>query len=466
MKSNIDGKLDYGVMHQGLMPTPWQVYPALAAMQQMQMPLGMQMHSLPGPGMTLPAGLDGYPVPASPDASSMMHPAYGNGWMPQIQMPMSNVEQKVGDAQCFQPPLLAETSTEMRPHSIEPDNWAVPTPSAGQPMQHKKRQRQAKAKPRSHVRTPADDSDQEPEDAEAVTATQQIQAESVLKELRSGSVPRAQLAVAEFVRMSFHSNDSSRAAQIALEMASATEQVTLATGLRGQVRQAMQSKNANYVITKAVEVMPALRVSFVAEELVTHGRVVARHRFGCRVLCRILEHLSQTDTNSLKLLDEVLDNAGGLCNHAFGSIVIRHFLEHGLDEHRRRIADALSADPSKAFECAMQRKGSHVVEAALRSCSPNDTLLLAEQLLANSDEVVALATSQFGRHVVSTLLDMEGDKAAIKQLTIQALLPFANVLLVKKYAKSLCTKLQHLGFIGDATASSPADSESESRICA
>merc|ERR1711957_73156 len=99
----------------------------------------------------------------------------------------------------------------------------------------------------------------------------------------------------------------------------------------------------------------------------------------------------------MALLDEVLEDAELLCTHAFGSIVMRHFLEHGLTEHKHLVARALLSD---ATVCALQRKASHVVEAAIRYCIPSDAYLLAENLL-DSDRLLTLATGQFGRHVLS-----------------------------------------------------------------
>jgi len=279
--------------------------------------------------------------------------------------------------------------------------------------------------------------DQDLMDSECQTQVEQM-AEGLLRELRSGSNAHKTRAAASFSRYAFQDKVSSRAAQLALETATAAEQVTLASGLHGHVRSAMLSKNGNYVITKAVEVMPVDRAGFIVEELLGHGVEVSRHRFGCRVICRILEHLSPRDENSMKLLDEVLEQAEHLCNHAFGSIVMRHFLEHGLAEHKHRVAIALCAD---IVTCALQRKGSHVVEAAFRHCSPDDHRLLAERILADSTELVGLATGQFGRHVVVTLLGMDGEKEDVRQQVIKALMPMARELGESKFGKSVCAAL-------------------------
>merc|ERR1711959_625883 len=113
---------------------------------------------------------------------------------------------------------------------------------------------------------------------------------------------------------------------------------------------------------------------------------------------------------------------------------MRHFLEHGLAEHRHRVALALLEDP---ITCALQRKGSHVVEAALRFCSPEDRLLLAKQLIDNSESLLSLASGQFGRHVVQTMLSVETDVSGIRHMTLGALTPLAHQLSSAKFAKHI-----------------------------
>ena len=83
-----------------------------------------------------------------------------------------------------------------------------------------------------------------------------------------------------------------------LDEASLVDAAAFATGLRGCVRSAVQSKHANHVVQKIIEVMPVSHASFVVDELKGVGQEVARHCFGCRVMCRILEHLSPSDSAS------------------------------------------------------------------------------------------------------------------------------------------------------------------------
>jgi len=282
---------------------------------------------------------------------------------------------------------------------------------------------------------------QEIEDTGAATAQIEEQVDHLLSHLRSGIAEHKQLALKSFADMAFQDQCSSRAAQLALDRASISEQTELFSGLQGSVRRAMQDQNANHVITKAVEVMPADRVSFIGAELLGHGSQLARHRFGCRVLCRILEHLPPSGTKTMELLEEVLEDADNLCTQAHGSIVMCHFLEHGLDEHKHRIAVALGKD---LVSSTLKRKGSQVVEAAIRYCSFDDCQQLSKVLLEDANNVSALATGQFSRHVVAAMLVLEGEKAQIRKSAIDALSGIAQELPMHRNGKTCLELLQRV----------------------
>jgi len=260
-------------------------------------------------------------------------------------------------------------------------------------------------------------------------------ANQLLEQLQNGGDSQ-QSAVASIERLAFTSKLSSRAAQIVLEEASMTHAALFATGLRGNVRSAVQSKHANHVVQKITEVMPVSHASFVVDELRGFGQEVARHPFGCRVLCRILEHLSPNDLNAVELMEEVLADLDELCSHPFGSFVIRHILEFGLPEHKKRVVKALFADLGGL---AKHKFGSHVAEAALRHASLDDQQALARELLGKSDQLMVLAANQFGRHVVRALLGLPG---ALKKEVVDALTPMQNQLKSSRYGKSVLQALR------------------------
>eukprot|EP00440_Ansanella_granifera_P038017 gb/GFBE01041250.1/.p1 GENE.gb/GFBE01041250.1/~~gb/GFBE01041250.1/.p1 ORF type:complete len:467 (+),score=123.35 gb/GFBE01041250.1/:1-1401(+) len=201
----------------------------------------------------------------------------------------------------------------------------------------------------------------------------------------------------------------------ALDKRSAEE---LVMELWGHVREAINSPHGNYVIQKVVELMPSSSARFVVEELRGQAAATARHRFGCRVICRLLEQ-SGCEDGTASLIDEVLEQAEDLCRHSFGHHVVQSILEHGLSRQRARIAEALGQDVRRN---AKNRNASYVIEKSLTYCSPEDCAALSSALLSSPEEIAALAQNQFGAFVVRSLLRQPGagGEAALEQLKMGA----------------------------------------------
>merc|ERR550525_68878 len=152
--------------------------------------------------------------------------------------------------------------------------------------------------------------------------------------------------------------------------------------------------------------------NFVIEELRGHGASIAKHRFGCRVLCRLLEYSNGSASLAELLENEVLQHAHVLACHPFAHYVIEEVLEFGCPEHRAQTAAALRDSVS---DLAQHRHASHVVESALQFCSIEDQRALADRILA--DGIVSLAQCRFGARVVDAILRLpaEGPKGACRQ---------------------------------------------------
>jgi len=320
--------------------------------------------------------------------------------------------------------------TQMTPTQYHMDTPMAPSLASKQPSSNNLRQRRLNTchTEASHTQA-ACELDNESEDSLKSEAQAREVAAELLRGLSTGA--EAQWSVlSRFQHLAFANQASCRAAQLALQDASSSQATLLASSLQGHVRRAAQSKHANYVVQKIVEVIPMARASFIVEELSGFAHEAACHRFGCRLLCRILEHLSPGDTATLDLLDEMLMNVEELCSHSFGSYVVRHILEFGLPQHKRRIASALLP---RVGWYAKHRLASHVVESALKSCSPADQRALAKALLADSQAAV-LATNQFGRHVMRALLAMP---AEIRQEAEEALKQAEGQLKHSRFGKGM-----------------------------
>lgn len=265
-------------------------------------------------------------------------------------------------------------------------------------------------------------------------------------------------------RMSFDANGC-RVVQQALQCADRAMAAILTAELHGHVRQAVGSPHANYVIQKVVEVMPTSLAGFVAEELLGSGALVARHRYGCRIVCRLLEH-SAMDPGTVALTDEVLGEAADLCRHSFARHVLQSILEHGLPAQREKVSLALRSD---LLRNARNRNASYVIERALTYCNPAERRVLASELLGEKEQgqspqspksalrpsfhgnhsgIIALAQNQFGSYVVRALLRLPGETSRQALAQLQSAAP---QLQRTKHGQRLLEELDRAGTAGLST---------------
>jgi len=217
--------------------------------------------------------------------------------------------------------------------------------------------------------------------------------------------------------------------------------------LHGHVREAIASPHANYVIQKVIEVMPTVLVGFVADELQGIGVLAARHRYGCRILCRLVEHSAQTP-GTVALVDEVLGAAGELCRHTFAHHVISSILEHGLAEQRHCVAQSLLVDLPRH---ARNRNASYVIEKALTYCSRDDRHAITSSLVTGPEQLVALAQNQFGSYVARALLKLPGEVGQkVAHQVAAAVRSAPSQLEMTRYGQRLLEDLRKLGHVGQS----------------
>lgn len=203
-----------------------------------------------------------------------------------------------------------------------------------------------------------------------------------------------------------------RVVQLAISVCDRHASAVLVHELRGHVCACVGSPSANYVIQKIVEMMPASVVEFISEELVGIGGKTARHRFGCRILCRILEHNSSEATSDVhgftqRLIDELLDIVADLCVERYGHHVVESAIEHGNVKQQHQIASVLNTE---LLRYSKNRYGSHVVRKALLLC-PRDDQQEMLGVLAAQDNISILAGHHFGSFVLRVLPRISGGSA-------------------------------------------------------
>eukprot|EP00928_Gymnodinium_smaydae_P091465 TRINITY_DN75175_c0_g1_i1.p1 TRINITY_DN75175_c0_g1~~TRINITY_DN75175_c0_g1_i1.p1 ORF type:complete len:499 (+),score=88.48 TRINITY_DN75175_c0_g1_i1:62-1558(+) len=210
-----------------------------------------------------------------------------------------------------------------------------------------------------------------------------------------------------------------RVVQEAFELVDHYTAASLAEQLCGNVRDAISSPHGNYVVQKMIAVLPGTLISFIADELLGYAVETARHRFGCRVLCRLIEHAG-SEVATVALVDELLFQASDLCADEYGHHVIESVLEHGQPEQRRVIARALC---TSLAGYTSDRSATYVIKAALAQCCAEDAQSIVDSLLRSKEQLLALAENQYGHHVVVALLRRHDYASHVARAMLQALTP-------------------------------------------
>eukprot|EP00439_Symbiodinium_sp_Y106_P026797 s7287_g3.t1 len=135
-----------------------------------------------------------------------------------------------------------------------------------------------------------------------------------------------------------------REVQKALDEASGEEErLAMALELRGHVWEALRCPFGNYVLQKCIQVLSRENLFFIFEELKQKGpemiQQAARHKYGCRIIQRLLECGPADEVNAL--IDTLLVDAISICAHPFGNYVIQNMLDQSTREQRRRLLYSL-----------------------------------------------------------------------------------------------------------------------------
>lgn len=175
----------------------------------------------------------------------------------------------------------------------------------------------------------------------------------------------------------------------------------LVNALKPYVLDLYESPHGNHVLAKVIEVIPSSSFGFLIAALASKGMVdVARHRFGCRILERLIEHCDEDDMRNWSM--EIIEHAEELSKHKFGNFVIQHLLEFGSLEVRQHIMDRLlQVLPA----LAMHRSASHVVQSAI-SHAQQDAVILRALLQSASPSLVEVACNRYGSFVIEQIANL------------------------------------------------------------
>jgi mRNA-binding protein PUF3 len=235
-----------------------------------------------------------------------------------------------------------------------------------------------------------------------------------------------------------------RVVQTALATSKNDDALALVGELHGHVMTLAGSLHGNFVVQKAIEVFPAMRTAFVAEEASGHAAELARHRFGCRIFCRLVEqHLGGLSPAPIvALVNEVLSEMEQkqLIHHSFARHVVEAILEHGKPEHTQAVCQTILKN---VVNNAKSRNASYVIEKAMRHCSNEDQEAIAFDLFREHESFMVLATHECGSHVVKAILTSHNKDIA--RHARERLLHGVGRLRSSKYGRKLLEEIEKQG---------------------
>lgn len=242
--------------------------------------------------------------------------------------------------------------------------------------------------------------------------------------------------------------DGCRLVQDAIEAAASDDERSRITAeLQGRVWEALRCPHANHVLQKCIAASGPKASQFIINEILLRGRAgaqdAARHRYGCRVIQRLLEHCRPEQVEHL--VEAFLSSAMALSRHEFGNFVMQQVVEHGTPSQRHRLACVLAqharAAGSDMTACA-------VVTKALRHCSEKDARTLAQELVRENRLIARMARSRHGHGAARAMLHwLQGEERVEAE---RQLLAEAASLRTSRYGKSV------LSCVSGATSHNPA----------
>lgn len=213
------------------------------------------------------------------------------------------------------------------------------------------------------------------------------------------------------------SANGTRIIQKALELTGGETQMMLSLCMHGCVRKLLDSHHGNHVLQKSIVMMPPHAVQFIFHELSYYRQGwagVVCHRFGCRVVERLLEHCDAALT--APIVAAVVADIDSLSRHPFANYVVQHILEY-VPAHRAQVVHALVQVGVPLM--AQHRVASNIVERAFEHSGTELQSALAEAILSSPGAIVDMSCGRYGSFTVRRML--EALQGTLRYMALQQL---------------------------------------------
>jgi hypothetical protein len=263
------------------------------------------------------------------------------------------------------------------------------------------------------------------------TVEEMLENSSVAK--RAAIITWLQPAVLELAM----SANGTRVIQKAIQVTGGDTQIRLSQCLHGHAKQLLHCHHGNHVLQTSIVMMPPHAVEFIFHELMFFPggwAGVARHRFGCRVMERLLEHCEAALT--VPIVEAVAAEIDSLSRHPFANYVIQHILEY-VPAHRHKVVEAL-IHVGVPF-LAQHRVASNIVERAFEHGGAEMQRALAEAILSTPHAIIDMGCSRYGSFTVRRMLDNLQDP--LRYMAVQQLAVALPGLRASKHGRHIATRV-------------------------
>lgn len=245
----------------------------------------------------------------------------------------------------------------------------------------------------------------------------------------------------------------SRAVQEAIELCSTDEErEAIASELAGHIWEAVRCPHANFVVQRLIVALKPSACQFIIDEIMKPGSksvgYLARHKYGCRTLQRLLEHCSQQQT--LPIIEGLLAEVVPLSRHPYGNYVVQQLFEHGNNEQR---VCAVQKLVKNVVLVASDCNGGAVLLKAMMNTSKQEQSLLAHAMATESGLVLSIARSRYGHAVAQMVFSALSEPC--RSCLARELVAHSEELRASRYGRLLLNSLAGKS----ATSSEPDDSE-------
>ena len=200
-----------------------------------------------------------------------------------------------------------------------------------------------------------------------------------------------------------------RVVQKALGCILVEQQASLMQEVDGKVMDCIKCENGNHVIQVAIEQVPLKHIPFVVKAIQHEIRYLSMHKYGCRIIQRLLEFAK--DDAKFWLVPELHRCAGILIGDQFGNYVLANIIEKGDAMDRDRVIEVVRRS---LVQYSKEKFASHVVEKCIRFGTDQHRRHFIEAFCAlgdlGTDQLEPLIRDNYANYVLQCLLEcLQGD---------------------------------------------------------